>query len=143
MRLFFSSVYYDGEMYVKRGTPVANLVTSGHRISEVFGVRNVSRYTGTSIISPEMLRSVIEDLRSAGGSTLFIVGPSQQEADVLLDAGFVPLTRHGWLRPGDRRISLATVGWGNARISKWRDTFNPAPPYLAHERGRPVPLGLR
>jgi hypothetical protein len=144
-RLFFSSTRYGDKMYVKEGTPVANLTTGGHRISEAFGVRNVARYTGTSVAGPEMLKTVIEDLRDAGGNTLFIVGPSQDEANVLVDEGFVPLGRRGWIELDRERArpDLAGVRWTYARVTKWVDTFNSAPAYLEHDRGRPVPLVYR
>lgn len=138
-RRFFSSTAYDGKLYVKPGAPVANLTTSGHRISDAFGVRNVSRYTGySSIAGPEILRTVIEDLRRAGGNTLFLAGGSQEWADVLLREGFLPVTTAGIAFPRKRAMRLLTVRWTGGKVTKWVDTFNPAPRYLEHGRGEPV-----
>lgn len=142
-RTFFSSTYYDGRMYVKRGAPVANLATGGHVISAAFDVRNVSRYTGTSVVGPRMLKTVIADLRAAGGNTLFLFMPTQDEVDVVMQEGFVPLLAHGW--PENPRGALKIPGspWATGVVSKWRDTYNPAPAYLEQGRGRPVPLVTR
>jgi hypothetical protein len=91
------------------GAPVAILLTTGHEIAHRFGVVDVSRYTGLySIVTRERLRTVVADLRAAGGTTLFLPETYQQVYDTLTRWGF------------ERRS--AQVEWGDALVSKWVDT---------------------
>jgi hypothetical protein len=90
------------------GSPVAILLTTGHQIADAFGVVNVSRYTGMySMVTRERLRTVVDDLRAAGGRTLFLPETYQQVYDTL--------TRWGFERRPDE------VTWGATTVSKWVD----------------------
>jgi hypothetical protein len=94
---------------VRRGEPVAILLTTGHQIAHAFGLEDVSRYTGMySIVTRERLRAVVDDLRAAGGSTLFLPETYQQVYDTLARWGF--------------ERQLEEVAWGDVRVSKWVDT---------------------
>jgi hypothetical protein len=91
------------------GAKVAILLTTGHEIAHAFGVVDVSRYTGLySIVNRERLRTVVDDLRAEGGSTLYLPQASQE----------VDGTLTGW---GFRRLS-GEVEWGGTPVSKWVDT---------------------
>lgn len=95
------------------GAKVAILLTTGHQIAEGFGVENVARYTGYySMPNRERLRTVVDDLRAAGGDTLFLPVAPQEVYDTLRSWGF---TR----QPGE-------VEWGATTVSKWVDTAGAA-----------------
>ena len=97
------------------GAKVAILLTTGHEIAHSFGVVDVSRYTGLySIVNRERLRTVVDDLRAEGGSTLFLPEASQEVYDTL----------RGW---GFERQS-GEVEWGSTTVSKWVDTTRSAGP---------------
>jgi hypothetical protein len=107
-RAFFASVPRDGRFVIRKGAPVAILLTTGHEIAYRFGVVDVSRYTGLySIVNRERLRTVVEDLRAAGGSTLFLPQASREVYDTLAGWGFV------------RRRE--EVEWGSTTVTKWVD----------------------
>ena len=91
------------------GAKVAILLTTGHEIAYRFGVVDVARYTGLySMPNRERLRTVVDDLRSAGGSTLYL---PQAERGV-----YDTLTRWGFARQREQ------VEWGSTTVSKWVDT---------------------
>ena len=91
------------------GAPVAILLTTGHQIADAFGETNVSRYTGMySMVTRERLRTVVDDLRAAGGTTLFLPETYQQVYEALARWGF------------ERRSEQ--VEWGDVPVSKWVDT---------------------
>jgi hypothetical protein len=91
------------------GAKVAILLTTGHEIAHAFGVVDVSRYTGLySIVNRERLRTVVDDLRAEGGSTLFLPEASQEVYDTLRGWGFARRSEE--------------VEWGSTRVSKWVDT---------------------
>jgi hypothetical protein len=93
----------------RRGEPVAILLTTGHQIAHAFGLEDVSRYTGMySIVTRERLRTVVDDLRAAGGTTLFLPQTYQEVYDTLARWGF------------ERRPEEAE--WGDVPVSKWVDT---------------------
>jgi len=88
------------------GAKVAILLTTGHEIADAFGVVNVSRYTGIySMPNRERLRTVVDDLRAEGGSTLFLPESSQAVYDTLRAWGF--------------RRAPGQVEWGTTSVSKW------------------------
>ena len=90
------------------GAKVAILLTTGHEIADAFGVVNVSRYTGLySMPNRERLRTVVEDLRAEGGSTLYLPDASQEVYDTLRGWGF--------------RRAPDQVDWGSTTVSKWLD----------------------
>jgi len=112
-RRFFASVPQGGRFVVRKGAPVAILLTTGHEIAHAFGVVDVSRYTGLySIVNRERLRTVVDDLRAAGGGTLFLPEASQEVYDTLSGWGFV------------RQREEAT--WGSTTVSKWVDVASPS-----------------
>ncbi|MFL5817491.1 MAG: hypothetical protein ACJ76L_07810 [Conexibacter sp.] len=90
------------------GAKVAILLTTGHEIAHAFGVVDVSRYTGLySIVNRERLRTVVDDLRAEGGSTVFLPEASQEVYDTLRGWGF--------------RRQPEEVEWGSTTVSKWVD----------------------
>jgi hypothetical protein len=90
------------------GAPVTILLTTGHQIAHAFGVVDVARYTGMySIVNRERLRTVVDDLRAAGGRTLFLPETYQEVYDTLTRWGF------------ERRPEEAE--WGGTTVSKWVD----------------------
>jgi len=92
----------------KPGAKVTILLTTGHQIAHAFGVVDVSRYTGLySIVNRERLRTVVDDLRAEGGSTLFLPEASQEVYDTLRGWGF--------------RREPGEVEWGSTTVSKWVD----------------------
>jgi hypothetical protein len=94
------------------GAKVAILLTTGHEIADAFGVVDVARYTGLySMPNRERLRTVVDDLRAEGGSTLFLPEASQEVYDTLRGWGFRRL-------PGE-------VEWGSTTVSKWVTTTDP------------------
>jgi hypothetical protein len=113
-RAFFASAPGPGGRFVvRRGAPVAILLTTGHEIAWRFGVVDVARYTGLySMPNRERLRTVVDDLRAAGGRTLFLPETSQEVAGTLARWGFVR-------RP-------ETVEWGSTTVTKWVDAARPA-----------------
>jgi len=95
------------------GAKVAILLTTGHQIAEQFGVENVARYTGYySMPNRERLRTVVDDLRAAGGNALFLPDAPQQVYDTLRSWGFAR-------QPGE-------VEWGSTTVSKWVDAAGTA-----------------
>jgi hypothetical protein len=111
-RTFFASVPQDGRFVVREGAPVAILLTTGHQIAHAFDVVDVSRYTGLySIVNRERLRTVVDDLRAEGGSTVFLPDASQEVYDTLRGWGF--------------ERQAGEVEWGSTRVSKWVDTSRP------------------
>jgi hypothetical protein len=91
---------------VKRGAPVAILLTNGHRIADTYGVRNVSPYTGIeTIVTVQRVDAVVNALRRAGGNTIIL--PNQMFASIL----DVLKRREFWLvtRSGLAPISEAAV----------------------------------
>jgi hypothetical protein len=107
-RAFFASIPQGGRFVIRKGAPVAILLTTGHEIAYDFGVVDVSRYTGLySIVTRERLRTVVDDLRAAGGRTLFLPQASQEVYDALAGWGFVRQREQ--------------VEWGGTTVSKWVD----------------------
>ncbi|HZV72473.1 MAG TPA: hypothetical protein VFF79_02050 [Conexibacter sp.] len=107
-RDFFASVPQGGRFVIRKGAPVAILLTTGHQIAHAFGVVDVSRYTGLySIVTRERLRTVVDDLRAAGGRTLFLPEASQEV--------YATLVRWGFERRSEQ------VEWGGTTVSKWVD----------------------
>jgi hypothetical protein len=96
----------------RAGEPVAILLTTGHQIADAFGVVNVSRYTGMySMVTRERLRTVVDDLRAAGGRTLFLPQTYDEVYETLEGWGF------------ERRREEVT--WGGTPVSQWVDTSGP------------------
>ncbi|HEX7290870.1 MAG TPA: hypothetical protein VF250_07035 [Conexibacter sp.] len=93
----------------QRGAKVALLLTTGHQIADEFGVENVSRYTGFySMPNRERLRTVVDDLRAAGGRMLFLPAAPREVYATLRNWGF--------------RRAPDEVEWGATTVSKWVDT---------------------
>jgi hypothetical protein len=124
----FVSSLADGStrFAVVRDAPVALLVTTGHRVADVYGIRDVSPYTGVdSIHTVEQVRTAVAALRDAGGNT--IVLPTRVDlgmVEAFAAEGFVLVTPRG-LRPYDpgRGIRDATaVPWYDEAVVKLVDT---------------------
>ncbi len=129
LREFIASIA-DGpsRFVVREGAPVAILLTTGHRIADANGIRNVSEYTGAdSMPTVERLERVLDALRRAGGNTVIVPNPVDTGVfDVLERRGFGLLTRDG-PRPYDPGRRLAEQGaiqvrWAYDHALKWVDT---------------------
>jgi hypothetical protein len=134
-RTFFASLADGpGRFVVRQGAPVAILLTTGHEIANAFGVVDVSRYTGMySILTRERMKTVVADLRAAGGNTLFVPATYREVYELLAQLGFEPLTPHG-LAPftgAMRESELRQVQWGSTTVTKWVDTRHLHPRALA------------
>jgi hypothetical protein len=131
-RAFVSSLA-DGpsRFVVKRGAPVAILLTTGHRVADAYGIRNVSPYTGESIFTVQRVEAVIAALRKAGGNTVILPDPlvTPSMFTVLEREGFRLLTHRG-LRRYRPHSGIVLVPWlGRASmqgvpiyVMKWVDT---------------------
>jgi hypothetical protein len=101
VRRFVSSLA-DGphRFVVKRGAPVAILLTTGHRVADAYHLVNVSPFTGPeSLPTVERVEAVVAALRAAGGNTIVLPDPLDSSIlPVLARAGFDLLTARG-LRP--------------------------------------------
>ncbi|MGB2710489.1 MAG: hypothetical protein WBC33_03170, partial [Conexibacter sp.] len=98
VRRFISSLADGPDRFVvKRGAPVAILLTTGHRVADAYGVVNVSPYTGTlSIQTVEHVKVVIAALREAGGNTVVLPTAIDRGIYKLLAAeGFKVVTTDG------------------------------------------------
>jgi hypothetical protein len=118
---------------VKRGAPVAILLSNGHRVADAYGVRNVSPYTGVqSTVTVERVDAVIDALRKAGGNTIILPSPLFVSIfEVLERRGFRVVTRAGLRRysPADLRMGMLVPWLGSApmtfvpeSVMKWVDT---------------------
>ncbi|HEX5146570.1 MAG TPA: hypothetical protein VFV85_06075, partial [Conexibacter sp.] len=104
---------------VKRGAPMAILLTTGHRVADAYGVVNVSSYTGIdSLMTVERVEAVLDALREAGGNTVILPVPLDPSILPLLERrGFEVLTASG-LRRNDRgRTRPLFRPWGPAARS--------------------------
>ncbi|HEX4805964.1 MAG TPA: hypothetical protein VFU94_08690 [Conexibacter sp.] len=101
VRRFVSSLA-DGprRFVVKRGAPVAILLTTGHRIADSYGLVDVSAYTGVeSLYTVQRIDATVATLRAAGGNTVILPDPLDASVlTVLSRDGFELLTPRG-LRP--------------------------------------------
>ncbi|HZV73974.1 MAG TPA: hypothetical protein VFF79_09695 [Conexibacter sp.] len=110
---------------VRRGAPVAILLTTGHRVADAYGVVNVSPYTGIeSLQTVQRVEAVLDALRDAGGNTVILPNPLDASIfPVLRRRGFELLTQQG-LRPYVRgRTRPDERPWpGGTAVIKWVDT---------------------
>jgi hypothetical protein len=125
-RRFVSSLA-DGRSHfvVKRGAPVAILLTTGHRIADAYEIVNVSPYTGIeSLQTVQRVETVLDALRNAGGNTVILPNPLDPGIfPVLQRRGFELLTRDG-LRPyvAGRTRPFDVLWPGGGAVIKWVDT---------------------
>ena len=135
-RRFVASIA-DGpsRFVVRRGAPVAILVTTGHRIADAYGVVDVSPYTGIlSLPSVERVEAVIDALRRAGGNTLILPAAFPRGMLRVLDRrGFQLLTASGLRRVAGERTKArpveVTLPSGEA-VMKWVDARHLHPRWL-------------
>ena len=126
VRQFVSSLA-DGpsRFVVRRGVPVAILLTTGHRVADAYGVVNVSPYTGIeSLQTVARVEATLDALRDAGGNTVILPNPLDPSIfPVLQRRGFELLTPQG-LRPYVRgRTRALELPWpGGTAVIKWVDT---------------------
>jgi hypothetical protein len=133
-RRFVSSLAQGPSRFVvRRGAPVAILLTNGHRIADAYGVRNVSPYTGIeSVVTVERVEAVVDALRRAGGNTVILPNPLDTSIfPVLQRRGFRLLTHHGLGTYDPRRthtgavmmpwLGSASMRWVPASVMKWVD----------------------
>jgi hypothetical protein len=138
-RAFVSSLADGDGFYVKRGAPVALLLYDGHRIADAFGVVNVSPYANLMVLfGPSFVRTVVDELRRAGGNTVVLpLGqPATQDVYAQLRAlGFGIVTRDGVA--GDEAPDAAplTVPVHGEPIVKLVDLQTPHPRALRGDRG--------
>ena len=101
-RTFIASLA-DGphRFVVRRGAPVAILATTGHRIADAYGVRNVSPYAGfEAILTVEQAERLLDVLRDAGGNTVLMPRTDNVELNrILVGRGFEVLTERGLRTP--------------------------------------------
>jgi len=133
-RRFVASIADGPHRFVlKRGAPVAILVTTGHRVADAYGITNVSPYTGLeSLFTVERVDDVINALRRAGGNTVIVPDPYIPSVLTILQRrGFRVLTPQGLslLKPGT--ASPSEMLWpGDQAIMKWVDTRHLRPKAL-------------
>jgi len=127
VRWFMTSLADGPHRFVARhGAPAAILATTGHRIADAFGIRDVTPYAGfESILTVEQAERTIDVLRHEGGNTVLL--PRLDDYDlnrILIENGFEILTKHGLHRPRPSRdenyldMDLVTV----SGFVKWVDT---------------------
>ena len=128
VRRFVSSLADGRSRFVlRRGAPVAILLTNGHRIADEYGLDDVVPYTGIdSIKTAERIRETVEALRRAGGNTIILPNPLDPTImPALARMGFDELTQEG-LRPFrlEQRHPLLDVWPGGISVFKWVDVHN-------------------
>jgi hypothetical protein len=116
---------------VKRGAPVAILLTTGHRVADAYGIRNVSPLIGETLFTTDDVDTVIDALRKAGGNTIVLPDP------LLLPSMFKELERRGFrvlthsgLRRYRPHTGIVLVPWLGREsmnfvptfVMKWVDT---------------------
>jgi hypothetical protein len=110
---------------VRRGAPVAILLTTGHRVADAYGVVNVSPYTGIeSLQTVQRVEAMLDALRKAGGNTVILPNPLDPSIfTVLQRRGFELLTQRG-LRPyvAGRTRAEELLWPGGGAVIKWVDT---------------------
>jgi hypothetical protein len=116
-----------GRFVVKRGAPVAVLMTLGHRVADAYGIVDVTPYTGWhSLETVERVEATLDALRRAGGNTAIVPrGVEVQVFRLLTRRGFQVLTASGGLAPLDARRGvrhIAVVPWQEEVLTKWVDT---------------------
>jgi hypothetical protein len=111
---------------VKRGAPVAILLTNGHRVADAYGVVDVSPYTGTeSMQIEERIDAALDALQKAGGNTVIV--PTLVDSgvyEVLTRRGFKAVTTAGGFAGYDARTGLrdaAATPWVDQAVTKWVD----------------------
>ena len=123
----FAASLADGSRFaLRRGAPVALLLTTGHRVADDLGVADVSPYAGVeSVITREQLERLLDALRDAGGNTLVMPARLDPVMWRALDQrGFELVTRNGLRRMALKRSipGLAAVEWRDQQLMKWVDT---------------------
>jgi len=118
----------DGRSHfvVRHGAPVVILLTTGHLVADVYGVVNVSPYTGAeSLITAQRVEATLDALRDAGGNTVILPDPLPTSVIAVLERrGFEMLTVDGLRRiVGTDYPSPVELPWSSAiRVAKWVDT---------------------
>jgi hypothetical protein len=126
---FFVASLADGpsRFVLERGAPVAVLITTGHRVADAYGIRNVSPYTGVeSIHTVEQVGAVVGALRRAGGNTVVLPAARYSQKDAPLtptDPGmFEAFAARGYalLTPRGLQPYNAERGLRDARVLPWQ-----------------------
>jgi hypothetical protein len=115
-----------GRFVVKRGAPVAVLMTLGHRVADAYGIVDIAPYTGWhSMETVERVEATLDALRRAGGNTVIVPrGVEVQVFRLLTRRGFGVLTMSGALVPMDpkRGVShIVAMPWQETALTKWVD----------------------
>ncbi|HET6448935.1 MAG TPA: hypothetical protein VFG31_07470, partial [Conexibacter sp.] len=129
-RRFFTSLADGPRRFVVRsGAPVALLATTGHRIADAYGIRDVTPYTGyDSLMTFEHLERTLDALRDAGGNTLLTPRTDLTSFNrVLIRRGFRVVTEHGlrtprFAEPQDANAVTKLSPTSVANFVKWVDT---------------------
>jgi hypothetical protein len=128
VRRFVSSLA-DGRsrFVVRRGAPVAILLTNGHRVADAYGLLDVTPYTGAeSIRTSERLKETVDALRRAGGNTIILPIPYDAAiAPALARMGFEIVTDRGLRRyRRSHRTPVVSLWPGGMAVFKWVDVHN-------------------
>lgn len=123
LRSFVSSLA-DGphRFVVRHGAPVALFATTGHRIADYYGIRDVLPYTGIeSVQTRRQFSAALDALRSAGGNTVILPQEPPPEMGRMLAArGFEVATPQGLRRWHPSATFEAMPDAGG--LVKWVDT---------------------
>jgi len=121
---FFISSLADGAHHfvVRHGAPIGLFATTGHRIADAYGVRDVIPYTGVeSVQTRSQFKTALDELRADGGNTVILPQePSPEMGAMLAARGFELLTPQG-LRPWHPRATFEALPGANG-MTKFVDT---------------------
>jgi hypothetical protein len=128
-REFVASLADGRSRYVvEPGAPVAIMMRTGHRIAEVYDLRNVTPNTGIdSMPTDQLAEDALDALEEAGGNTVILPNPVDRGIfSVLERRGFRLVTHHGLDRydPGVPHGDAVLLDWPYGSVLKWVDTRN-------------------
>ena len=113
-RFFAATPAAGGRLVLRPGAPVALFATTGHRLADAYGVRDVVPFTGAdSMHTLDDFEGALDVLRAAGGRTVLLQAERVATFSAALERrGFRIVTREG-------RSAEALVVQG---LTKWVDT---------------------
>jgi len=136
VRRFVASLADGTDRFVvKRGAPVAILLTTGHRVADAYGVVDVTPYTGIeSLYTVQRIDATVAALRAAGGNTAILPDPLDPSVLTVLGRdGFELLTPRG-LRPYvPGRTRPLALPWPEGAVIKMVDAQHLHPRALADD----------
>jgi hypothetical protein len=135
-RTFVASLADGDAFYLRRGAPVALLLYDGHRIADAYGVVNVSPYANImSLFAPSFVRTLVADLRRAGGNTVVMPAQELPSPDVyalLAELGFGVVTNDGVVPIGAPGAEPLRESMQGEAIIKLVDLTAPHPRAMQH-----------